>query len=274
MAKIIKSNGVNESEIKLTQLCESTFLKLWTYSNVFKEKGVELCDAIAIFENNVFLFSDKAIKFAENKSLDVAWSRWKRKAVDKSYKQLKMAENWIKRNPSEIYLNAKAEQKIPIKIKDINTARFFKIVVANGAEEACKSSSSENIHGSLPIRYFSSEYKNLEFKLPFYVDISKNEIYHVLDSFNLSIVLNELDTITDLYLYLSEKETFIQKLDILSYTGEEELLTKYITNIDTNSNTHIFFSEDIIQKYNSISIDQGEWAKFKESREYNIKKKR
>lgn len=55
MTKINKSEGLTPTEKSLFELCESTFLKLWTYANPYKEDRKELCDLLAVFEDDVFL---------------------------------------------------------------------------------------------------------------------------------------------------------------------------------------------------------------------------
>ena len=57
--KIVKSTGVTETERLLAGFCERTFLKLWAYPNPFKEDGDELCDLLAVFGNQVFVFFDR-----------------------------------------------------------------------------------------------------------------------------------------------------------------------------------------------------------------------
>jgi hypothetical protein len=54
--KVVKSDGVNDSERLLADLCEKSFLKLWSYPNPFKDDRKELCDLLAVFENHVFIF--------------------------------------------------------------------------------------------------------------------------------------------------------------------------------------------------------------------------
>ncbi len=81
---IIKSEGLNLSEIFLTKYCERAFLKLWAYPNPYKSQGKELCDVLVVFEEHVFIFSIKDISFNTEKAPDIAWERWKRKAIDES----------------------------------------------------------------------------------------------------------------------------------------------------------------------------------------------
>ena len=63
-----KSDGASDSERYLIQKCQSTFMSLWSYPNLFtsEKKGKELCDVLALFGNHLFLFSDKFCVFDEN----------------------------------------------------------------------------------------------------------------------------------------------------------------------------------------------------------------
>ena len=57
--KITKSEEVTPTERLLADLCDRSFLKLWSYPNPFKEDKDELCDLLAVFENHVFIFFDR-----------------------------------------------------------------------------------------------------------------------------------------------------------------------------------------------------------------------
>jgi hypothetical protein len=69
--KINKSKGTTPSERILAQLCEGTFLNLWSYPNLYKDQGKkggnsdgkELCDLLVVCGNDVIIFSDKSIEF-------------------------------------------------------------------------------------------------------------------------------------------------------------------------------------------------------------------
>jgi len=51
--KITKSKGLTPTERLLSELCDLTFLKLWSYPNPCKADGKELCDLLAVFEDHV-----------------------------------------------------------------------------------------------------------------------------------------------------------------------------------------------------------------------------
>ena len=81
--------GSTRSERLLVQWAERSFLRLWTYPNLFRDQGdgKEICDVVVVFDDNVILISDKEIAFPPGKT-DVAWKRWKRRAVLGSANQL------------------------------------------------------------------------------------------------------------------------------------------------------------------------------------------
>jgi hypothetical protein len=81
---IVKSSGVTPTERLLADLCEQSFLKLWSYPNPFKDDRKELCDLLAVFESHVFIFFDRESRHLDNVDKDpmVNWERWKRAAIE------------------------------------------------------------------------------------------------------------------------------------------------------------------------------------------------
>ena len=117
-----------------------------------------MCDLIAVFGNEVFLFFDRKNTALEEAEVDadymVKWGRWKRKTVDRQLKTAHGAERYL-RNKGIIFLDPKLEQQLPVPLPDKNLI-VHKIIVAHGAGDACKNFSEENISGSLAIAYGSS----------------------------------------------------------------------------------------------------------------------
>src|SRR5215212_1771727 len=88
---ISRADSVTETERYLKNLCDRTFLSLWSYPNVFRDQGSsakgdgkEVCDLLVVFENHVIIFSDKHCAFPDSGDLLRDWGRWFRKAVKKS----------------------------------------------------------------------------------------------------------------------------------------------------------------------------------------------
>lgn len=254
---ISKSSGVTDSERMLAEFCERTFLKLWSYSNPYKDDGHELCDLLVVFGDYVFIFFDRENQLPEvsDKDPQVLWDRWKRNVVDRQVKTSHGAERYI-RSGRGIFLDAKGTTPFPLAI-ELEKAVIHKIIVAHGAKEACEQASEQNVFGSLAITYCESGGGPTQ---PFHVEIDKRNPVHVFDSHNLSIVLSELDTVSDFTDYLNEKLRAVAKFDSLVYCGEEDLLGHYLLNYDKAAKRHIIGTKR--DDVNSVMIGEGEWHDF------------
>jgi hypothetical protein len=231
---IQKSAGQTRTEQYLSQLCDRTFLKAWSYSNPYKADGKELCDLIAIFENSVFLFFDReSRKFDQGGELHLTWERWKREAISKQIKTAAGAKRYVINNRDRIFLDKDAKIPFPLSIPE-GGLKIHKIVVAHGAKEACERFSTANIYGSLGISY-RAETNTSDFPWPFVVPLERNDPVHLLDSHNLALILGELDTLYDFQTYLTAKERAIERYAVLSYCGEEDLLAHYFQNFDSET---------------------------------------
>jgi hypothetical protein len=266
---ITKSSGVTETERMLAEFCERSFLKLWSYPNPFKEEdGHELCDLLAVFGDYVFIFFDRANQLPEvlDKDPQILWDRWKRNVVDRQVKTAHGAERYI-RSGRPIFLDAKATNPFPLTF-DPNKVIIHKIVVAHGAKEACERVSDQNVYGSLAITYCETDGGPTQ---PFHIEIDKRNPVHIFDSHNFSIVLGELDTVSDFSKYLDEKLRAIAKFDSLIYCGEEDLLGHYLLNYDKETNQHIIgtMRDDV----NGVMVGEGEWHDFIKTELYKNTKK-
>lgn len=265
---IQKSEGVTPTERLLARLCDGTFLKIWAYPNPFKADGKELCDLLVVFENDIFIFFDRESRRLDDNSKDflVVWKRWEKEVITKQIATSKGAEKYL-RNGGSIFLDAKATIPFPIKFST-DKMRVHKIVVAHGAEDACKKQSPDNVYGSLAICYAEH---HPDGTMPFMVHLNKDDPVHVFDGFNLEIVLKERDTIHDFRAYLRTKEEAISKYEILMYCGEEDLLAHYFRSFDEKKKAYIIGPKD--GNYNGVVIPEGEWKAFIESKPYKIRKK-
>ncbi|MFH1837814.1 MAG: hypothetical protein ABH862_06870 [Candidatus Omnitrophota bacterium] len=267
-AKIKKPEGFTPTEKLLGDLCDKTFLKLWSYLNPYKDDGKELCDLLVVFENHVFIFFDRESKRLIDPSSDfqVSWSRWKKEVIDKQIKTALGAERYIK-SKRGIYLDNKQQTPFPIPIpqKDI---QIHKIIIAHGASEACRAFSKKNITGSLAITYAEDVFPG---NFPFIINLHKNDLIHVFDSENIRLIFNELDTFYDFKTYILKKEKAISDLHGLTYCGEEDLLAHYYLNFDSESNCHFIGVKD--KNPDLLCICEGEWVDFVKKRQYKLRKK-
>jgi hypothetical protein len=241
----------------LAEFCERSFLKLWSYPNPHKDDGHELCDLLAVFGDYVFIFFDRENQLPEvpDKDPQTLWDRWKRSVVDRQVKTAHGAERYI-RSGRSIFLDAKKTTSFPLTIDTQNTI-IHKIVVAHGAKEACKRASDQNVYGSLAITYCETDASSTQ---PFHIEIDRRNPVHVFDSHNFSIVLSELDTVSDLSNYLDEKLRAIAKYDSLVYCGEEDLLGHYLLNFDEEANQHFIGTKH--DDVDNVMIGEGEWHGF------------
>ena len=255
--KITKSKGVTPTEKLLADLCERTFLKLWSYPNPVKEDKNELCDLLAVFDDHVFIFFDRENLAFSNDSKDhlISWNRWKRKVIYDQARTAHGAERYIKSGRG-IFLDKDLRIPFPINI-DHQKMVVHKIIIAHGAKEACESFSDENIYGSLGMFYVKGA---PELPFPFMVHMNRENPVHVFDSHNLPIIFNELDTFYDFTSYLEAKEEGIKTYDILAYCGEEDLLAHYFLNFDKERNKHFIGTSE--KNINGLMISEGEWKDF------------
>ena len=108
---IVRSRGETPTERQLVKLSEGSFLDLWSYPNLYRDQklaggtdGKELCDLLVVCDPHVIIFSEKNINWSD-KPVQVAWSRWFKKAVEKSADQINGAERWISEFPDRVFLD-------------------------------------------------------------------------------------------------------------------------------------------------------------------------
>lgn len=227
---IIRSAGLTESEQCLVDLAEKSFLNLWSYPNLYKQKGKELCDLLVVFGDHVLVFSDKTIAYPTTSDQNVNWKRWYRSAIKKSADQVKGAIRWLEKFPNEIYMDAACQNRFQLPLPPKDRRRITGIIVALGAKQPCLDFFKEG-KGSLKIIPSLSDDSQ-----PFSVgDINPHDSFiHLFDDVTLDIALKELDTITDFTAYLDKKESFLRSEYLKVVQGEENLLAAYIsfTNSD------------------------------------------
>lgn len=277
MAVISKSLGTTASERFLARLAERSFLSLWAYPNVYRDRGKELCDLLVVCGNKVIVFSDKSIAWPDGASLDVAWPRWYRRAIGHSAGQLKRAVNWLQAHPDRIYLDAACTQRFPIEIPSADQLEIHAVIVARGASVACRQYFGSG-SGSLAISPLdSSPGSNREVPPhPFFIGNPSrlpDTFFHVLDDVTLSILLLELDTITDLTGYLSKKARLVEGNHLIGAHGEEDLLALYLKDINNQGEHDFVVSSGIpLGPNDKIVVEGGSYDAFRRRGEYRRKK--
>ena len=232
--------GTTASERYLTKLARTAFLSLWSHSNVHTDEGrsagkgdgKELCDLLVVFGDHVLLFSDKECEFKAHAEIKIAWSRWYRRAIEKSVRQLLGAESFLRNHPGRVFLDKSCATVLPLKLPNPDKAKYHLIAVTRGSNAAAVKHWGGGSSGSLMID------TNIElsdhYEEPFRIGwpAGRQRFVHVLDEMTLDIVLNELDTIADFVGYLQRKEVFLSHAGaIISIPGEEELVAQYMMTI-------------------------------------------
>jgi hypothetical protein len=251
-------SGVTPSEQYLDRLCKRSFLSLWSYPNLYRDQGrkndkgdgKELADHLIIFNEHIIIFSDKSCAFPDSGDVELDWSRWYRRSIEKSAEQASGTERWLLQHPDRIFLDRECTKPLPISIEP--GCRIHKIVIALNASERCKKFFGNSGSGSLVLS------ANVEGGTkPFHVgNISKsNGFVHILDDVTLDIVLGELDTITDFTDYLSRKEALFRSRLCMA-AGEEELLAYYLTHTNRDKQ-HDF---EIDKTFDAAYFDEGSWS--------------
>lgn len=275
------ARGTTPTENDLLDLAKRSMLSLWSFPNVHTNEGrhgigdgKELCDLMVVFGDDLLLFSDKHCEFSSTADPNVAWNRWYRRAVEKSAKQLAGAESWISRFPERLFLDAACQNKFPLAIPPADRRRVHLIAVAHGARTRAIDhwdSIAPGSSGSLIIdtELIGRNHDNHPFKIGW--PLANKRFVHVFDDVTLSLLMRELDTVSDFVNYLNKKQQLFENsgCDFL-ITGEEELLAAYLPNIVPETGEHQFSK---FEAGSLVVLGEGYWKKFEASAKYRSREK-
>lgn len=260
-----KNSASTPAEKFLGQLCEKTFLSLWSYPCVYrKDRNIpkEVCDLLVIFGDHIFIFSDKDCELQETENVGLDWQRWFRRAIWGAAEQAWGAERWIKQNPSGLYLDKGYTQPLPIKLPDITSAKFHLIVATHGVSDRIKKQFGSTGTGSLMI---DSALQGLEgHKRPFTVgDLDPNKTFiHVFDEESLLTVMRARDTVSDFIAYLEKRERLLRGPKGIFAAGEEELLAIYLKSLNERGEHDFVFPGRDPEKVDRFALLEGGWEEF------------
>jgi SEC-C motif len=273
---VTRNKGVTPEEQYLQRLCDSSFLSLWSYGGLFRDQktggkgdGKELCDLLVVSGDDVLIFSDKAYKFPDTGNLKLDWSRWFKRAIQKSAEQAWGAGRWLKEYPGRIFLDTACTQKFPIDLPPPERMRIHYIVVAHNISARCakhfpNSSGTLMFDSMLPAKPHTQEQDKIEPFVVGWMDPDRPFV-HVLDDESLDIILDTHDTITDFVEYLRWKEGFLQSAKDrdarVLYCGEEDLLADYLLTFDGTKHGMVLTDEPL----DGVFIEEGRWKHFLES---------
>jgi hypothetical protein len=253
----MQQGGVNNSERYLANLCRNTFLSLWSFPNLFRQPGSELCDLLVVCGDDIIIFSDKFCEYPDTGDAQLDWNRWFKRAVAKSAQQLWGAEKWLRRDSSRVFTDNTCKTTLRVPIEITAQSRFHLVLVAHGSAEACSSVYSGS--GSLII---NTKIKGIkEHIAPFTLgDLDPGQTFvHILDDNSLDIVLQKQDTITDFTHYLIKREQLLRSEKIVYSPGEEELLAYYLKNLNDNDEHDFVLPDTEAEGYGFV---EGSWLDY------------
>jgi hypothetical protein len=282
---ITRGTGLTESEKYLAELADRSFLRLWSYPNTYIDKrdggkgnGKELADLLVVFGDDVIVFSDKAIVWPERSDLKLAWSRWYRRAVEKSAAQIRGAERWLKEFPKRVFLDADCTEPFPFELPPAERRKIHGVVVAVGATDACKRHFNDGSGTFMLVPDIKGNHHGdpaAASYMPFAIgDVAPDGSFvHVFDPTALDIVLAELDTVADFTEYLTKREALFRSNKLMICPGEEDLLALYLRSMGNNG-AHDFVRPDgtPLQIGDKLVVEAGIYAWLKSQPEYKRKK--
>lgn len=217
-----KAQGLTVSEKILAELCEKSFLRLWTYPNLYKKPAKELTDLLVIFRDDVLIFSDKSCDYPDTGDAMLDWRRWFRRAIGASAHQVHQAERWLRSRPGQVFLDPKCTEHLPLNLPNPKRLKFHHICIATGAAERCRAATGRT---SLAINV-----NVIDDEQPFSVGKVRGIAgwLHVLDGLSLNLLLNELSTASDFIAYLNAKSKLFDGKKFLRAPSEADLLALYL----------------------------------------------
>lgn len=223
--------GLTRSEKFVSQLCERSFLELWTHPNPIGKKGKELCDCLIVCGPHIIIISVKEIEYKDTGDSN-GWERWHRTAIEKSASQIWGAERWLKTSDKVVRHDGRIVT-LPPRSERI----YHRVSVSLGSNQ------------QVPIKWG---------------DLG-NGFVHVCDEKSVGIVFSALDTITDFVEFLKASEAFVTSGTKVIFDGGgiEDLAAIFIQNGYTFPN----FAGDTSEAGLMI-LDGGIWDSFACSDEY------
>lgn len=213
MPRFIKSRGLTRSEQTLAEICERSFLSLWSYANLFKKKSTELCDLLVVFGDTLIIFSDKSCILKETTDPNIGWKRWFKRAVLESAHQARQAERWIRTYPNKVFLDSQCSQQLPLDVPE-NPARIFRICVVTDGPS---------------FEFATSVHLDERIGMIGHADAGEGWV-HVIDGQQLLSLLTELSTVGDFVDYLEKKEAAINGGSLIWAGSELAVVAYFVQN--------------------------------------------
>ncbi len=257
-------SGFTDEEVFLNNLGANSFLRFWSWPSLFRDQGdsskdgdgKEICDLTIVFGSDVILFSDKKIDFSTTKDVGVAWSRWSRRAIGNSVKQIKGARRWFEQYPERIFVDKQCNHKIPINIPDKNDIRFHNVVVCHGIEDILSSFNNEaSFMFDNSIR--GDSHWDKDKATPFCIgQIFEGDFVHIFNESTIELVLREFSTTKDFTHYLSQREELLSSEKHIRALSESDIIQLYYENFDEETGGRSIWPKELLEADSAV-IDMG-----------------
>jgi hypothetical protein len=189
----------NNSEQFVYDICQKSFLSLWSYVNPQgKKPNKELCDILVVFDPHIIVISVKKSELKNSGDSEVDKNRWLRTTIIESIQQLDGAIRFLNKNKNHHVV--KKDGTLGIELPPINRRVYHRIAVAFGSRREIMIGSGGD----------------------------RGNFTHVFEEQSFTILLQHLDTITDFVQYLMDKEAFLSQSSVMINGGEENLLAYYL----------------------------------------------
>ncbi len=277
MVLIARGTGTTDSERYLASLAEHTFLNLWSYPNAFTDRGAgtskdgkELCDLLVVCGDNIILFSDKSIAWPVHGTTELRWSRWYRRAVEHSVKQLLGAARWLREYPDRVFTDAKCSTRLVASLPPSGRGHIHLIAIALGAQAACSKHHRDD-DGSLMIASNIAGAAHTDSSHPSYNPFCLGDVnpegnfIHVFDETSLNLVMREMDTIADFVRYLEQRENAIRERRVHMAVSEAEMLAYYLSHEDSAGNHHFPLRRGDSGEMMPVSLIAGSYSAYRGS---------
>lgn len=252
----IEAGGLNESERVLGRLARKSFLRLWSYSNLYRGPGQELSDLVVVFDKHVVIFSDKKCELPLEGDLNTTWARWYRRAVSDSIRQAYGATRWIREHPHRVFMDAKCEQPFAMPVPPRDEAVVHRVCVASGALHRAR---REGVRGlriaigpaastdAVPVPFSISR-----------IDFGKGFV-HVWDEVGLDAIMSELNTVADFTDYLDSREALLRGCEVVECDHETDMLALHVWHRATDPTSRF----GVAKEDRRIKVERGAWEKLK-----------
>ncbi|MEL0649830.1 hypothetical protein V6246_00265 [Algibacter sp. TI.3.09] len=197
----------------VNEIANNTFLEYWCYPSPKDEKGdkKEICDLLILFRDVLIIISVKNYDFKGN------YDRYFNKTIEKALKQIQGAERKLLDNNNLYIKHPKKEIEL---FEKKQYSKIYRIIINLG--------------------------EGLKFYHPSSYTKSKNHVT-IMDKTTWSSITKEMNTITDLTNYLSERENLLKQKSVIMLTCTDE---------EFNEEVHLKFNERIetIKEKNKLQV--------------------